>query len=55
MATDFLNKRLQLIQQNTGELPKLKDIEKTHILFTLAYYKPFVSIAQSYYIYNKKI
>ncbi|MCK4967704.1 MAG: hypothetical protein KAS12_01500 [Candidatus Aenigmarchaeota archaeon] len=55
-AADFLKKRIRDIRcerEQRGEEnpePTLLDIEKTHILFTNASYKPFVSMA---YEYNK--
>ena len=57
MATSLLKKRLQLIERAraadpsiTDSTPTLVDIEKTHILFTNAHFKPFAAIG---YEYNK--
>jgi hypothetical protein len=56
MATSLLKKRLQLIEQARraaslpDATPTLVDIEKTHILFTNAHFKPFAAIG---YEYNK--
>ncbi len=57
MATALLNKRLRLIEQARAadpliadSTPTLLDIEKTHILFMNAHFKPFASIG---YEYNK--
>ena len=57
MATSLLKKRLQLIESArradptvTDSTPTLVDIEKTHILFTNAHFKPFAAIG---YEYNK--
>ena len=58
MATALLNKRLRLIEQAraadpliSDSTPTLLDIEKTHILFMNAHFKPFASIG---YEYNKQ-
>ncbi len=59
MATQLLNSRIQSIVAKKQEkrrlpanhpeaLPSLMDIEQTHILYTLAYYKPFAAIAFCY-------
>lgn len=54
MATDVLNKRIKAImceRHNSGladTTPTLADIEKTHILFVNAHYKPFAAIAFEY-------
>ncbi len=59
MATQLLNSRIQNIVAKKQEkrrlpmnhpesLPSLMDIEQTHILYTLAYYKPFAAIAFCY-------
>jgi hypothetical protein len=59
MATALLHERLRAInafkmQQNGGQasdminLPQLYDIEKTHILFTNAHFKPFAAIGFEY-------
>lgn len=59
MATELLSKRLEEINvtrqmQNGGpasalqNLPTLLDIEKTHVLFTNAHFKPFVAIGFEY-------
>lgn len=62
MATGLLHRRLQAINQmktanNPGtdpsdlkNLPTLLDIERTHILFTNAHFKPFAALG---YEYNK--
>jgi hypothetical protein len=55
MATDLLRKRLQAITdmrkaKGQSPTPTLVDIEKTHILFMNAHFKPFVAIG---YEYNK--
>jgi len=57
MATALLNKRLRLIEQARDadpliedSTPTLLDIEKTHILFMNAHFKPFAAIG---YEYNK--
>jgi hypothetical protein len=56
MATALLNQRLDLIRKArradnlADETPSLVDIEKTHILFTNAHFKPFAAIG---YEYNK--
>jgi hypothetical protein len=57
MASDLLKTRLDNIQasragnpQYTDSTPTLLDIEKTHILFTTAHFKPFAAIG---YEYNK--
>lgn len=63
MATAFLNARLRAINEyktrtnggnETSEknIPTLLDIEKTHILFTNAHFKPFAALA---FEYNKVI
>ena len=58
MATALLNKRLRLIEQARASdpliadsTPTLLDIEKTHILFMNAHFKPFAAIG---YEYNKQ-
>ena len=58
MATALLNKRLRLIEQVRHDdplvddsTPTLLDIEKTHILFMNAHFKPFAAIG---YEYNKQ-
>jgi hypothetical protein len=54
MATALLSKRLSDINQLKGggdslaALPTLLDIEKTHILFTNAHFKPFAAIGFEY-------
>ena len=59
MATGFLHARLRAINQfktasnggcasNLDNLPTLRDIEKTHILFTNAHFKPFATIGFEY-------
>lgn len=57
MATALLNKRLDIIQRAraadpliSDPTPTLVDIEKTHILFMNAHFKPFAAIG---YEYNK--
>jgi hypothetical protein len=57
MATSLLKKRLQIIESAraadpliSDSTPTLVDIEKTHILFTNAHFKPFAAIG---YEYNK--
>lgn len=57
VATDMLDKRLNIIKQNRrsdhnilNKLPTLVDIEKTHILYINAHFKPFVAMG---YEYNK--
>lgn len=57
MATSLLNRRLNLITQArmadsmvADPTPTLADVEKTHIIFTNAHFKPFAAIG---YEYNK--
>lgn len=57
MATALLNRRLNLITQARmadslveDPTPTLADVEKTHIIFTNAHFKPFAAIG---YEYNK--
>jgi len=57
IATALLNKRLRLIEQARESDPLIEDsnpilldIEKTHILFMNAHFKPFAAIG---YYYNK--
>jgi len=55
MSTDFLNARLAkvsrvLLAKGEDPTPKLKDIEKSHVLFMHAHYKPFAACG---YEYNK--
>jgi hypothetical protein len=57
MATDLLNKRLELITRArmldsmvSDPTPTLADVEKTHIIFTNAHFKPFAALG---YEYNK--
>jgi len=57
MATDMLNSRLAAIKAQrqadptiVDPTPTLLDIERTHVLFTNAHFKPFVAIG---YEYNK--
>ena len=61
MATALLNERLRAIKaynqnlnggsaDDLGNLPTLLDIEKTHVLFTNAHFKPFAAMT---YEYNK--
>ena len=47
MATELLNARLRTIK-NSGKLPTLADIEKTHILFTRAHFRPHVAISSEF-------
>lgn len=53
MATSMLHSRLHRIKQhrahyNQDPTPTLLDIEKTHILFTNAHFKPFAAIGYEY-------
>jgi hypothetical protein len=54
MATDFLNRRMQHVicaRRSAGEsnpMPTLQDIEKTHLLFVNAHFKPFCALAFEY-------
>ncbi len=55
MATRFLNERLQKIQKIKSSDPRVEDptptlvdIEKTHILFVNAHFKPYVAIGYEY-------
>ena len=54
MATDFLNRRMQHImcaRKAAGEsnpMPTLQDIEKTHLLFVNAHFKPFCALGFEY-------
>jgi hypothetical protein len=54
MATDFLNRRIQQImcaRKASGDsdiMPTLKDIEKTHLLFVNAHFKPFCAMGHEY-------
>jgi hypothetical protein len=57
MATQMLRNRLETVRANRrakpeikDETPTLLDIERTHVLFTNAHFKPFVAIG---YEYNK--
>ena len=54
MATELLSKRLNVIRENRKGMenpnPTLADIEKTHVLFMNAHFKPFTAIG---YEYNK--
>lgn len=57
MATDFLNdrlKKIRAIRMNDptvdDKMPTLADIERTHVLFMSAHFKPFAATA---YEYNK--
>jgi len=54
MATDYLSARLAEIKKSRkgmeDENPTLADIEKTHVLFMNAHFKPFAAMA---YEYNK--
>lgn len=53
-ATDLLNKRIRdiMCQRKANHMedvtPTLADIEKTHILFVNAHYKPFAALAYEY-------
>ena len=55
MAPEYLKERMNQIKdqkQRQGlknDLPTIKEIEKTHILFTVAHYKPFVTMGFEYY------
>jgi hypothetical protein len=55
MATAFLNKRLKMIYQArqndpsvSNSTPTLVDIEKTHVLFMNAHFKPFAALGYEY-------
>ena len=54
MATAFLNRRIQHIMcarkaaGDTDVMPTLKDIEKTHLLFVNAHFKPFCAMGHEY-------
>ena len=55
MATELLNKRLKEISRLRcknpairDKTPTLVDIERTHILFMNAHFKPFVAIGYEY-------
>jgi len=54
MATALLSKRLQSIRQGRAEQgasdtnPTLSDIEKTHVLFMNAHFKPFAAFGSEY-------
>ena len=49
MATALLHDRLRQIRQlKSGDEPTLLDIEKTHVLFTNAHFKPFAAIGFEY-------
>ena len=55
MATSLLNTRLKLITETraadpgiSDSTPTLLDIEKTHILFMNAHFKPFAAIGYEY-------
>jgi len=53
MATDLLNNRIKDIMCKRGQAgldptPTLADIERTHILFVNAHYKPFAAIGYEY-------
>ena len=55
MATELLNQRLKKVMcyrksQGLDPTPTLVDIERTHILYVNAHFKPFASIG---YEYNK--
>lgn len=55
MATDLLNQRLKRVMcyrksMNMDPTPTLVDIERTHVLYVNAHFKPFASIG---YEYNK--
>lgn len=55
MANEFLKQRLdeikkaRMISQAEDPLPTLLDVERTHVLFVNAHFKPFVAIAFEYY------
>jgi hypothetical protein len=52
MATQLLNQRLEAVRKSKAgmadDTPTLYDIEKTHILFTNAHFKPFAAIGFEY-------
>lgn len=55
MATQMLRNRLENVRRRRSadlnvedETPTLLDIERTHILFTNAHFKPFVAIGFEY-------
>src|SRR5271170_2659687 len=55
MATQLLNKRLREVRRIRcknpaikDKIPTLADIERTHILFINAHFKPFVAIGYEY-------
>ncbi|ARA72063.1 hypothetical protein BNJ_00234 [Kaumoebavirus] len=55
MATDLLSKRLSAIVEANKRNPTIKDptptladIERTHILFTNAHFKPFAAFGYEY-------
>ncbi len=53
MATELLNQRIQDIscaraKSGLDPTPTLSDIEKTHVLFVNAHFKPFASIGFEY-------
>ena len=49
MATALLHERLRRISAaKGGDMPSLLDIEKTHVLFTNAHFKPFAAIGFEY-------
>jgi hypothetical protein len=55
MAPEYLKERIEEIKKQKrqaglkNDLPTIKEIEKTHILFTVAHYKPFVTMGFEYY------
>ncbi len=60
MSTEFLQKRLKNIQYIRAKDPRIKDptptlldIEKTHLLFVNAHFKPYVAIGYEYQIVNQ--
>lgn len=53
MASELLEERIKIIRQKRAaqgleETPTLLDIEKTHVLYTNAHFKPFVAIGFEY-------
>jgi hypothetical protein len=58
MANEFLKQRLgeiqkaRMLNQAEDPLPTLLDVERTHVLFVNAHFKPFVAIAFEYYTHN---
>ena len=55
LATDILNRRIQKLEKERcmdpnikNKMPTLVEIERTHILYVNAHFKPFVAIAYEY-------